>query len=252
LPRAQSREFWRRSQGNWRPRFGRAASRGAVAPQLLRTTGVGPEPLRISKPLFRHVFLIFWKSDASHLIFSKKSECPHALVLKTPVECMPLKNAHTPAQARLCNGAATSWPWKPLQPILKLEFCSTHHQNPRQLMTQSRLRCSQASSHHSRWCRPLWQWAEAGLQQLTFSKPRPTGEWRAVWAWAAAPGQDGAVGSAVTALPSSSYLCQLSQSGSQAATLADTTGPTPDGNELLQPKSTLLEVALALAVEQGM
>jgi len=73
-----------------------------------------------------------------------------------------------------------------------------------------------------------------------------------VWAWAEAPGQEGVVGSAVTAIPSSSYLCQLSQSGSQAAILADTTGPTADGTELLKPKSTSLEAALALAVEQGM
>jgi len=29
----------------------------------------------------------------------------------------------------------------------------------------------------------LWQWAEAGLQRLTFSRPRPPGERRAVWAW---------------------------------------------------------------------
>ena len=50
----------------------------------------------------------------------------------------------------------------------------------------------------------LWQWAEAGLQLLTFSKPRPPGERRAVWAWAEAPGQEGAVGSAAKALPSSS------------------------------------------------
>jgi len=52
----------------------------------------------------------------------------------------------------------------------------------------------------------LWQWAEAGLQQLTFSKPRPSGERRAVWAWAEAPGQEDAVGSAASAIPSSSYL----------------------------------------------
>jgi len=50
----------------------------------------------------------------------------------------------------------------------------------------------------------LWQWAEAGLQQLTFSKPRPPGERRAVWAWAETSGQEGAVGSAAKALPSSS------------------------------------------------
>jgi len=73
-----------------------------------------------------------------------------------------------------------------------------------------------------------------------------------VWAWAASPGQEGAVGPAVTANPSSSYLCQLSQSGSQAATLADTTGSTADGIGLLQPQSTSLEAALASAVEQGM
>ena len=60
------------------------------------------------------------------------------------------------------------------------------------------------------------------------------------------------VGSAVTAIPSSLYLCQLSQSGSQAATLADATGPTADGIGLLKPKRTSLEAALALAVEQGM
>jgi len=62
----------------------------------------------------------------------------------------------------------------------------------------------------------------------------------------------GAVGSAAAAISSESYLCQLSQSGSQAATLADTTGPTSDGIGLLQPESTSLEAALALAAEQGM
>jgi len=98
----------------------------------------------------------------------------------------------------------------------------------------------------------LWQWVEADLQRLTFSKPRLPEERRAVWAWAEAPGQEGAVGSAATVMPSLSYLCQLSQSGSQAATLADTTGPTADSTGLLKPTSTSLEAALALAVEQGM
>ena len=56
----------------------------------------------------------------------------------------------------------------------------------------------------------LWQWAEAGLQRLTFSKPRPPGERRAVWAWAAAPCQEGVVGSAAAAISSASYLCHLS------------------------------------------
>jgi len=56
----------------------------------------------------------------------------------------------------------------------------------------------------------LWQWAEAGLQRLTFSKPRPPGEQRAVWAWATAPGQDGAIRSAVMAIPSSSVAIRQS------------------------------------------
>jgi len=63
----------------------------------------------------------------------------HALVLKTPVYYMPhstQKNAHTPVQARPCDSAATSSPCKPLQPILKLEFCLRNYQNPRQPMTQ--------------------------------------------------------------------------------------------------------------------
>jgi len=47
-------------------------------------------------------------------------------------------------------------------------------------------------------------------------------------------------------------LCELSQSGSQAATLADTTGPTTVSTGLLKPTSTSLEAALALAMEQGM
>jgi len=39
---SKSKEFWRRSQGNWRPRFGRAARGRASAPQPPRATGVGP------------------------------------------------------------------------------------------------------------------------------------------------------------------------------------------------------------------
>jgi len=31
------------------------------------------------------------------------------------------KNAHAPSQARLCDGAATSLPWKPLRIMLNLE-----------------------------------------------------------------------------------------------------------------------------------
>ena len=98
----------------------------------------------------------------------------------------------------------------------------------------------------------LLQWAEAGLQLLTFSKPRPPEERLAVWAWAGAPGQVGVVGSASVAIPSESYLCQLSQSGSQATTLADIRGPTADHTGLLQTQSTSLNALLALTVEQGM
>jgi len=61
LSRVQSREFGRRSQGNWRSRFGRAASRGTLAPELPRATGVGPQRLRISNLLFGILFLIFFE-----------------------------------------------------------------------------------------------------------------------------------------------------------------------------------------------
>ena len=47
------------------------------------------------------------------------------------------KNARTPAQARLCDGAAVCLPCKPVKPILQFEFCPRSHQNPRQPMTPS-------------------------------------------------------------------------------------------------------------------
>ena len=39
------------------------------------------------------------------------------------------------------HGAATSSPWKLLRPILQLELCPRHRQNPHQPMAQSQLRC---------------------------------------------------------------------------------------------------------------
>jgi len=49
------------------------------------------------------------------------------------------KNAHTPAQARPCNGAATSSPCKLLWHILQLELCPRNRQNLRQPMAQSQV-----------------------------------------------------------------------------------------------------------------
>jgi len=51
------------------------------------------------------------------------------------------KNAHTPAQARPCNGVAFPSPCNPLQPILQLELSPKNCQNPRQTMAQLQLRC---------------------------------------------------------------------------------------------------------------
>ena len=53
------------SQGKWSPRFGRAASGGALARQPPRATGVGPQPLRISSSLLWSVFPAFLRSDIS-------------------------------------------------------------------------------------------------------------------------------------------------------------------------------------------
>jgi len=61
------------------------------------------------------------------------------------------KNAHALGQARPCDRAATSLPYKPLRHILHYEF----RQNPRQPMMQLQLPgcvVAQASSDHPRWC----------------------------------------------------------------------------------------------------
>jgi len=50
------------------------------------------------------------------------------------------ENAYTPAQARLCDDAATSLTWKPVRTISKLDFCLRNYQNWHALMTRSRLR----------------------------------------------------------------------------------------------------------------
>ena len=68
----------------------------------------------------------------------------HDLVLKTLLEYMPnstKKNALTLAQARPCDGVATSSPCQLLQPILQFDIWSKRHQNPRLSMTQSKLCC---------------------------------------------------------------------------------------------------------------
>jgi len=62
---------------------GRVASGGALASEVLRATGVRPESLKISNPLFPSVFLILFESGRLPRVFFAQSEIGHSLHLLT-------------------------------------------------------------------------------------------------------------------------------------------------------------------------
>jgi len=80
---SKSGEFWRRSQGNWRPHFGRAASGGALAPQPPRATGVGPEAPLV---FFVEFFTLYCGSRVFFWVFSLFGEIGRLLDPKSEIE----------------------------------------------------------------------------------------------------------------------------------------------------------------------